>query len=290
MPTALPVRPDTSPDYLSDAASNTDLAGHPLIVKYETPPPEVADPAATGIPFYRPVLRAGNGGYGVHALQLEMHSQLGTHATNTKSGAYDNPTKVDVQAFYVSHNHVESADLWDFWGWDTVAPQVIHQPAVLTLLAEAYAYAHPPAPVTNLRARVVQAALFGYDHRLNIHYAQVRPYPSSLALAVHQIIYTDCSGFDIDCYRMAGAPDPNGTNYNGSGFTGTLFNRGHAVTLAQLQPGDLTFYGDQGGGVPSHTAVYIGGGMVVSNGRYPMDKTGTLLGGALSWRGGRSYL
>jgi cell wall-associated NlpC family hydrolase len=78
--------------------------------------------------------------------------------------------------------------------------------------------------------------------------------------------WTDCSGFVTWCYKSAGAPDPNGSNYNGSGFTGTLWAHGREVTVAQLQPGDLVFYADPLG--PSaHVSIYVGQGQVVSFGQ-----------------------
>src|SRR5881275_997788 len=56
--------------------------------------------------------------------------------------------------------------------------------------------------------------------------------------------------------------DPNRTIY-----TGTEFNHGKAVVHdSNLKIGDLVFYGDQGGGVPEHVSVYIGGGYVFSHG------------------------
>lgn len=56
--------------------------------------------------------------------------------------------------------------------------------------------------------------------------------------------------------------DPNRTIY-----TGTMYRHGKAVIHdASLKIGDLIYYGDQGGGVPEHVALYIGGGRVFSHG------------------------
>ena len=58
----------------------------------------------------------------------------------------------------------------------------------------------------------------------------------------------------------------NGTNWS-RGYTGTQYNHGKQVKHdSNLKIGDLIFYGDQGGGVPEHVAMYIGGGMVFSHG------------------------
>lgn len=56
------------------------------------------------------------------------------------------------------------------------------------------------------------------------------------------------------------------SNWTG-GFTGSQYRHGKAVVHDRnLKVGDLIFYGDQGGGVPEHVAVYIGGGLVFSHG------------------------
>ena len=52
-----------------------------------------------------------------------------------------------------------------------------------------------------------------------------------------------------------------------SGYTGTQVNHGVRVKhKLNWRRGDLIFYGDQGGGVPKHVAMYVGNGMVVSHG------------------------
>lgn len=51
------------------------------------------------------------------------------------------------------------------------------------------------------------------------------------------------------------------------GYTGSQYKNGKPVIHDySLKIGDLIFYGDQGGGVPEHVAVYIGGGKVFSHG------------------------
>lgn len=52
-----------------------------------------------------------------------------------------------------------------------------------------------------------------------------------------------------------------------AGYTGTMQKGGKAVhSKANLKVGDCIFYGDQGGGITEHVAVYIGGGKVFSHG------------------------
>lgn len=65
---------------------------------------------------------------------------------------------------------------------------------------------------------------------------------------------------------VAGTSHPE-WNPDGLVFTGSMYKHGKAVLHDKnLKVGDLIFYGDQGGGVPEHVAMYIGGGMVFSHG------------------------
>jgi len=92
-----------------------------------------------------------------------------------------------------------------------------------------------------------------------VHYTQNRPYPATLA--AWKANGGDCSGTAILCYKFAGQPDPNGTGYNGNGWTGSLIVRGTRVT--DPRPGDLTFYGP---GSAEHVVVELGNGFVFSHG------------------------
>lgn len=58
----------------------------------------------------------------------------------------------------------------------------------------------------------------------------------------------------------------SGSNWR-HGYTGSQYTRGKAVKHDKnMKIGDLVFYGRQGGGIPSHVAVYVGGGKVFSHG------------------------
>jgi len=95
-----------------------------------------------------------------------------------------------------------------------------------------------------------------------------RPIPSTLWSAdAHDAL--DCSAFATLCYKEAGCADPNGNNYNGSGYTGDLANHGLPVTVAA--PGDLLFYGS--GWPYHHVAVYVGNGMQIQIGSAEGIKT-----------------
>lgn len=113
------------------------------------------------------------------------------------------------------------------------------------------------------RAKIYAYALWGYNNRGLIHYAQQRPM-DLLNDLYHLPVSNDCSEFATKAYKYAGATDPNGVNYNGSGYTGTLASHGRRVTLGQAQVGDLVLYGP----APTyeHVAIYIGNGRVISHG------------------------
>lgn len=106
------------------------------------------------------------------------------------------------------------------------------------------------------RARIVAAGRWGVAHQPQIHYAETRPIPIQTAGTLHPLPFTtDCSGFVTVCYRSAAAPDPNGNNYDGQGFTGTLLAHGEHVK--QAAPGDVVVYGPGDG---HHAALCVSGG------------------------------
>lgn len=130
-----------------------------------------------------------------------------------------------------------------------------------------------------VRQAIVDAAFYWYAHRAQIAYSQARPFQVGKPLWVPSRL--DCSGFFTDCHFAGGAPDPNGRDYDGQGYTGTLIDHGTRVdSIRDLRKGDGIFYGRSSSrpgfpaGSPTHVAVYVGlihdVPMVVSNGHYPM--------------------
>jgi cell wall-associated NlpC family hydrolase len=99
------------------------------------------------------------------------------------------------------------------------------------------------------RAKIVAYCEWGIAHTAQIHYGQVRPLPAD---AMRLPLVTDCSGFATLAYRHADAPDPNGGNYQGVIYTGTLMKHGRQVKVPL--PGDLIFYGDWPG---HHVVVFL---------------------------------
>jgi len=115
----------------------------------------------------------------------------------------------------------------------------------------------------SVRDEIVGVALWGVRNAARIHYGPVRPIPLRRALP----LTTDCSGFATLCYFLAGAPDPNGLDYVGQGYTGTLLRHLPHVSQEEILPGDLVVWGRYPG---RHCAVVVAPGedpLLVSHGQ-----------------------
>ena len=171
-------------------------------------------------------------------------------ATLTDLKAFQRANKLLIDGEYGPQTHAALAPSYDAYG------RSLLQMAVADLAAS-----------KSQRQLVVAAAMLGHHNRTSIHYTQ------DLKLRMHGVTehirpprfptFADCSSFATWCYNAAGAPDPNGLAYNGSGYTGTLFP--HGVQTATAAPGDLVFYGGTTA-VPAHVAIAVGDGLVVSHG------------------------
>jgi peptidoglycan hydrolase-like protein with peptidoglycan-binding domain len=119
-----------------------------------------------------------------------------------------------------------------------------------------------------LREEVVKWATWGVTNHRSFNYSEgvqrmeaINEKPGTLPVTA------DCSAFVTLCYKWAGAPDPNGLNYNGEGYTGTLLSHGEHIPLSEVQPGDVIVYGP---GTGWHTAIVVKAGpdpMTVSHGQ-----------------------
>ena len=107
--------------------------------------------------------------------------------------------------------------------------------------------------MTTVRRKIVTAARWGIAHEPQIHYGEIRPIPLARTLP----LTTDCSGFVTLCYFLAGAPDPNGLDYSGQGWTGTLLRHLEHIPRADAKPGDLVVWGAYPG---RHVAIVLEGG------------------------------
>ena len=105
----------------------------------------------------------------------------------------------------------------------------------------------------SLRSEIVAAARWGIHNEPHIHYALVRPMPLTRTLP----LTTDCSGFVTLCYYLAGARDPNGLDYDGQGYTGTLLRAMSSVAQETVEPGDLVVWGTYPG---HHVALVLAPG------------------------------
>lgn len=104
------------------------------------------------------------------------------------------------------------------------------------------ARAQDDARYGKLRDAIVDHARWGIANEAQIHYRQLRPI-DGLKHARQLPLQTDCSGFSTLCYAWAGAPDPNGLEYSGLGYTGTMLQHMTRIPLAAVRPGDLVVWG-----------------------------------------------
>jgi len=120
--------------------------------------------------------------------------------------------------------------------------------------------------MADVRQNIVNWAKWGVDNRAGFTYTEG---PQRMEGIGHPGVpcHADCSAFVTLCYNWAGAPDPNGQGYNGTGYTGTLLSHGTPISQAQAVPGDVIVYGP---GTGWHTALIVEGGadpLTVSHGQ-----------------------
>jgi Putative peptidoglycan binding domain len=89
-----------------------------------------------------------------------------------------------------------------------------------------------------------------------IHYSQNRAM-THLGVPPSQGFTADCSGHATSCYYEAGWPDPNKSDYNGYGYTGTLAN--NPKVGSPYKVGDLGLYGDSWGATSHVVTCYVAG-------------------------------
>jgi peptidoglycan hydrolase-like protein with peptidoglycan-binding domain len=104
---------------------------------------------------------------------------------------------------------------------------------------------------TEIRNKMVNYMKWSIQNENSIHYAQVRPM-DHLHEPQRLPWWTDCSEYVTTIYCWAGAPDPNGQNYNGYGYTGSLLDHGISIMAYAAQPGDVVIWGRWPG---HHTAM-----------------------------------
>jgi hypothetical protein len=111
-------------------------------------------------------------------------------------------------------------------------------------------------------AAAAAEAVWCIDHERQISYLQSRPMEGIGRGKRRKLpLKIDCSAFVTVCYNWAGAPDPNGYNYNGRGYTGTILSHGTQIAKGSARVGDLVVFGR---GTGNHVC------LVLSTGSNPM--------------------
>ncbi|WP_052434516.1 peptidoglycan-binding domain-containing protein [Streptacidiphilus melanogenes] len=122
---------------------------------------------------------------------------------------------------------------------------------------------------SQVRQQMVDNCLWGVQNQAQIHYAETRPMPINIPKGSLPIT-TDCSGFATLMAKWSGAGDPNGSGFNGQGYTGTMLQHCQHISAAETLPGDLVVFGADSG---THVVVLVEsaagglGAMCVSHGQ-----------------------
>ena len=106
-------------------------------------------------------------------------------------------------------------------------------------------HSQPAEPSPRKKLVIAALALMNYHRDTGrVHYTEDKRRMSVVRnrekVPFSHVLWEDCSSFVTACYFLAGLPDPNGSRYNGSGYTGTLGENGRVV--ATPFPGDVTLY------------------------------------------------
>jgi cell wall-associated NlpC family hydrolase len=247
-----------------------------------------------------PVVKAGQTNSAVAAMQAGLHRALKDAKLphgNKSNGAYGKNTIEDVCRFkrkFVTPSGAVNGRYFGLDAWRALQPWLGKYDRYRIdkqLKAEAKAKAKAAAALKKatekvaLYVTIAAVALKLYAARANYLYVQYRPMPGCL-FCTKAYRRLDCSSTATEVYHEAGAPDPNGTNYNGYGYTGTLWN--HGTYVSEPRAGDLAFYGNMGNGIPSHVAIHVSATAVVSFGSNPIRHLYYRYRG--DYRGSRRYV
>lgn len=112
--------------------------------------------------------------------------------------------------------------------------------------------------MTTLKQRAELGTIAEYliEHANLVGYAEVRPMPTAhLTFADIKSLFAEDKKITMDCseavtllFRLAGLKDPNGLNYNGAGFTGSLLQHlPRCGSLDQAHEGALLVFGKASG-------------------------------------------
>lgn len=122
---------------------------------------------------------------------------------------------------------------------------------------------------------MLRSARIGLENAAAMHYSEASNRWSGITPVLKRAWlgqypeYSDCSSFVTwcgdDATRFLDLPDFMNNSAWRAGYTLTLIENGVGVPLDGMQLCDLIFYGPSAGD-PSHVALYVGGGRVISHG------------------------
>lgn len=206
------------------------------------------------------ILRLGSRGRDVRALQRALREAgFRDEPPTAKPSTFDAETHEEVRAFQRAERLLDDGEV----GEDTYGALAPHYDAAGVKLLNAVKEAKPDT----LRRKIAAAAHCGYVNREQVHYTQEAGTRMEGILQERRPPefprWADCSSFAIWCYWAAGAPDPNGTGFNG-GWSGSLIQKGRDTGRAGV--GDIAFYGTSRSNI-NHVTVCVGNGRCVSHGQ-----------------------
>lgn len=182
----------------------------------------------------------GDKGPDVRAWGRALRAYLKAHgkpAANSASGVFGKGMLLDVQRA-LELAHLEPGHV--------LGPRLQH---VLMSFVDRYGKAllklpivKPPTPEQRNAAAMAGFFRWSVANAGRYRYAMIRPVPHPFDVDQGKILYTDCSGSGILAHEVAHTPDPNRTNYNGSGSTYSLEPAGERIDASQARTGDAQFY------------------------------------------------
>ena len=111
--------------------------------------------------------------------------------------------------------------------------------------------------IAQVRQDMVAYCNWAVAHRAKISYKEIRPMPINIR-RVSLPFTTDCSGFATLMAKWAGAADPNGAKFNGSGWTKTMLDHlKPPIPQGEALPGDFAVFGQSPG---THVVVLVQSG------------------------------
>lgn len=232
-------------------------------------------PLKTDVKAGQFIFDEGDEGPPIAAMQAAIYSILGSKATNARNGVYGSKTVDDLLLVRGKGNitPVGYGTSCDKLTWDwlySYMNESYQAMAKQPLTVDVSKDGDPSAPTgQELKNEIAGKGIEAYNSLHNVWvYNQYRAMASSLWDAFAED-HSDCSSFVTLVYKDCGAPDPNKRDYDGYGYTGTLWPNGKDC---KPENGALAFYGGSSGNDTEHVALVTDGGTrVVSFGHTPIE-------------------